>query len=139
MSSATQTEAKVVCHSDQRERQQIAQVIDQYLGGARSGRGADMNAAFHSDASVFGFVGDSFFGGPIEKLFAWNDANGPATNLRAEITNIDLAGSVATVRLELDDWTGFRFTDLFTLLKTDGEWKIMNKVFHLQGDSSSLG
>jgi putative lumazine-binding protein len=30
-----------------------------------------------------------------------------------------------------DDWTGHRFTDLFTLLKVDGEWKIMNKVFHL--------
>ena len=34
-------------------------------------------------------------------------------------------------RLEIDNWTGHRFTDLFTLLKVDGEWKIMNKVFHL--------
>jgi hypothetical protein len=34
---------------------------------------------------------------------------------------------VATVRLELDDWTGHQFT----LLKVDGQWKIMNKVFHL--------
>jgi len=38
---------------------------------------------------------------------------------------------VATARLELDDWTGYRFTDLFTLLKIDGQWKIMSKVFHL--------
>ena len=38
---------------------------------------------------------------------------------------------LATVRLELDAWTGNRFTDLFTLLEVDGEWKIMNKVFHL--------
>ena len=37
----------------------------------------------------------------------------------------------ATVRLELENWTGYRFTDFFTLLKVDGEWKIMNKVFHL--------
>jgi hypothetical protein len=35
------------------------------------------------------------------------------------------------VRLELDNWTDHRYTDLFTLLKVDGEWKIMNKVFHL--------
>jgi hypothetical protein len=33
--------------------------------------------------------------------------------------------------IELDNWTGHRFTDLLSLLKTDGEWKIMNKVFHL--------
>ncbi len=38
---------------------------------------------------------------------------------------------MATVRLELDNWTSYRFTDMFTLLKVDGEWKIMNKVFHL--------
>ena len=24
-----------------------------------------------------------------------------------------------------------RFPDVFTLLKVDGQWKIMNKVFHL--------
>ncbi|MGI8835714.1 MAG: nuclear transport factor 2 family protein [Pyrinomonadaceae bacterium] len=33
--------------------------------------------------------------------------------------------------MELDNWTGHQFTDLFTLLKVDGDWKIMNKVFHL--------
>ncbi len=26
---------------------------------------------------------------------------------------------------------GYAGTDLFTMLKVDGEWKIMNKVFHL--------
>ena len=35
------------------------------------------------------------------------------------------------MRLELDNWTGHRFSDLFTLLKVDGDWKIMNKAFHL--------
>ncbi|MCZ6822573.1 MAG: nuclear transport factor 2 family protein [Deltaproteobacteria bacterium] len=47
------------------------------------------------------------------------------------MASIDLIDTAATVRLELDDWTGHRFTDLFTLLKVDGEWKIMSKVFHL--------
>jgi len=42
--------------------------------------------------------------------------------------NIDVAGTIATVRLELDNWTGTNYTDLFTLLKVDGHWKIMNKV-----------
>ena len=56
---------------------------------------------------------------------------GIAAELQFWITSIDLAGTIATVRLELDNWTGHRFTDMFTLLKVDGEWKIMNKVFHL--------
>jgi hypothetical protein len=42
---------------------------------------------------------------------------------------------VATVRLELDQWAGRRFTDFFTLLKIDGKWTITNKVFHLHNPS----
>ena len=109
----------------------IAKVIQQYINGAKSGKGDDMKPAFHKDATVFGYVGDDLFAGPIQKLFAWNDENGQATELRERIASIDLIDTVATVRLELDNWTGHRFTDLFTLLKIDGEWKIMNKVFHL--------
>jgi hypothetical protein len=109
----------------------IAKVIQSYIDGAKSGKGEDMKPAFHQDATIFGYVGADLFAGPIQKLFDWNDENGPATALQARIANIDLIGTVATVKLELDNWTGHRFTDLFTLLKVDGEWKIMNKVFHL--------
>ena len=109
----------------------IARVVQQYIDGARSGRGDDMKPAFHKDATIFGYVGADLFAGPIQQLFVWNDQNGPAAELRSQIASIDLVGTVATVRLELDNWTGHRFTDLFTLLKLDGQWKIMNKVFHL--------
>lgn len=109
----------------------ITYVVERYLTGARSGRGEDMKPAFHEDATVFGYVREGLFAGPIQQLFDWNDENGPATALQARIASIDLINTVASVRLELDDWTGDRFTDLFTLLKVDGEWKIMNKVFHL--------
>ena len=109
----------------------ITKVIQRYIDGARSGKGEDMKPAFHKDATVFGYVGPDLFSGPIQNLFAWNDDNGPATELEDRIASIDVTGTVATVRLELENWTGFRFTDLFTLLKVDGDWKIMNKVFHV--------
>jgi len=109
----------------------IAQVVQHYINGAKSGKGDDMKPAFHEDATIFGYVGNDLFAGPIQQLFAWNDQNGPATGLQARIASIDLIDTVATVRLELENWTGHRFTDLFTLLKVNGEWKIMNKVFHL--------
>ena len=113
------------------ERDAIADTIQHYISGARSGKGAEMKPAFHDDATVFGYIGPDLFAGPIQRLFDWNDENGPATELRVVIASIDVAESIATVRLELDDWTGYRFTDLFTLLKVAGEWKIMNKVFHV--------
>ncbi len=117
--------------TDVSEHEAIAKVVHHYIDGAKSGRGDDMKPAFHKDATIFGYVGTDLFAGPIQQLFAWNDENGPATGLQARIASIDLVDTVATVRLELDNWTGHRFTDLFTLLKVDGEWKIMNKVFHL--------
>ena len=109
----------------------IAKVVQTYLDGARSGKGGEMKPAFHPDATIFGYIGADLFSGPIQKLFDWNDANGAASALQARIASIDVAGTIATVRLELDNWTGHRFTDLFTLLKTGGEWRITNKVFHL--------
>ncbi len=113
------------------EYEAIANTVQHYLDGAKSGRGEEMKPAFHADATIFGYVGPDLFAGPIRQLFDWNIQNGPATELQSRIASIDLIGTIATVRLELDNWTGHRFTDLFTLLKVDGEWKIMNKVFHL--------
>lgn len=116
---------------DINEYKAITRVLQHYIDGARSGRGEDMQPAFHADATIYGYVGDELFAGPIRNLYDWNDQNGPASGIVGRITHIDVAGSAASVRLELDDWTGHRFTDFFNLLKIDGEWKIMNKVFHL--------
>lgn len=118
------------------DREAITETIQHYLGGAKSGRGDEMKPAFHEGATIFGYIGPDLFAGPIQKLFAWNDENGPATELESRIASIDLVGTVATVRLELDNWTGYRFTDLFTLLKVDRQWKIMNKVFHLHSQEN---
>ena len=109
----------------------ITRTVQIYIDGGKSGRGDDMKPAFHPDATIFGYVGPDLFAGPIQGLFDWNDQNGPAKDLEGRITSIDIIETVATVRLELENWTGHRFTDLFTLLKLDGQWKIMNKVFHL--------
>jgi Putative lumazine-binding len=42
----------------------IAKTGQTYVGDAKSGRGADMQSAFHADATIFGFSA-----GPIQKLF----------------------------------------------------------------------
>ena len=116
---------------DVSEHDAIAKTVQHYIDGAKSGRGEDMKPAFHKDATIFGYTGADLFAGPIQRLFDWNDENGPATELQARIASIDVVDTVATVRLELDNLSGHRYTDLFTMLKVEGEWKIMNKVFHL--------
>ena len=46
----------------------IAKVVQQYINGAKSGKGDDMKPAFHKDATVFGYVGDDLFSGPIQQV-----------------------------------------------------------------------
>ena len=112
----------------------IKETIQHYIDGAISGKGDDMKPAFHDDATIFGYVGDDLFAGPIHLLYEWNDNNGPAKDLVPSIAEINVIGTVANARLELTNWTGHRFTDLFNLLKVNGKWLIMNKVFHLTSE-----
>jgi hypothetical protein len=112
------------------EYEAIAKTVQHYIDGAKAGRGAEMKPAFHQDATIFGYADGELFAGPIQLLFDRVDHDAPATGLHARIVGIDIVDTIAEVRLELDDWNGRRFTDLFTLLKVDGAWKIMNDVFH---------
>jgi hypothetical protein len=113
----------------------IARMLQHYVDGGKYGRSDQMKAAFHPDATIFGYIGADRFAGPIHKLFNWNDQNDAATELQAQIADIETFETIATVRLELDNWSGHKFTDSFTLLKTEGEWKIISKVFHLHSES----
>jgi len=109
----------------------ITQTLQNYVEGARSGKGAAMKAAFHDGATLCGYVGDDLFGGPIQGLFDWNDQNGAAKDIRTRISAVDVVGTCASLRVDVDNWTGHRFTDFFNLVKFDGGWKIVNEVFYL--------
>jgi hypothetical protein len=115
---------------DVREYDAIVKTVQYYIDGAKSGRGADMQPAFHQDAAIFGYADGELFAGPMQQLFDYVDNDRPATELQARIASIDIIDTIAAVRLELSNWNGHRYTDLFTLLKVEGRWKIMNKVFH---------
>lgn len=118
------------------DAQAIAETIEHYIEGARLGHSATMKQVFNRHATIFGYAGEDLFAGSISELYDWHDANGPAQDLRWQITTIDVVDTVAVVRIEIDDWTGLRFTDLLSMLKTTGEWQIVNKVFHLHAATS---
>lgn len=82
-------------------------------------------------ATICGYVGPDLFAGPIEMFYDWHTENGPATDLEVDRIDVDCQGTAASVRVELHNWTGHRFTDFFTLVRIDGKWQIMSKVFYL--------
>lgn len=119
--------------ADIAEYKAIAATVQHYIDGARKGSGKTMKKAFHDEAWIYGAMADAPFIAPIQELFDRVDERGSAPDLEAHIAEINIANTAATVRLELHNWAGRRFTDFFTLVKIDGKWVISNKVFHLHG------
>ena len=108
----------------------IRQVVGLYLQAGRDGKSDTMKPAFHKDAIMYSVDKGAVGGGPIQNLYDYIDGHPAAGDLEAEITAIDIAGTVASVRVESDKWHGARFSDMFLLLKDKDGWKIITKVFH---------
>ncbi|WP_333792778.1 nuclear transport factor 2 family protein [Hyphomicrobium sp.] len=117
-------------HTPAQDYDDIAKAIQPYLDGAKAGKGDTMKPAFHADATIYGYIGDTLVSGPIKLLYDWTDSVGPAPEITPRIVKVDVAGTAASVRVEIDNWQTHRFTDLFNLLKIDGTWVIVNKIFH---------
>jgi len=113
------------------DSRQIEAVMQTYIEGGRTGSVKTLRPIFHELATICGYVGPDLFAGPIEMFYDWHADNGPAADLVAGDSRIDVEGTAATVRIELDNWTGHRFTDFFTLAKVEDRWQIVSKVFYL--------
>jgi hypothetical protein len=116
--------------SNPKDIEVISSVIETYAEGGRKGDATIMKPTFRENATLHGYIGGSLLAGPIQNLFDWVNENPPAPDLEAKIVNIDLAETIATARVEITGWFGYRFTDQFTLLKENSAWTITSKVFH---------
>ena len=112
--------------------QAIVAVLNQYNAGGAQADSSIMRPAFSNQATIFGVDGeDKLTGGPIEGLFEIIDsAFRPSPQARAAIVRVDIVGTAASARVDTDDISGFRFTDFFNLLKVQGEWSIVSKIYH---------
>ena len=118
------------------EHDAITRTMHCYIAGVRQGEGNVMRAAFHPSATISGYCQGVEYSGPVEHVFAWIDANGPAPRIERRFARIEIIETIAIVHLEVQGWSGklagvnARASDVFTLLKCEGEWKITHKLFH---------
>lgn len=116
------------------ELESIRKVIDLYIDGVRNGNVAALRQAFHPQASMFGWKGRDLLITPIQGLYDYI-ASTPAPATSGEptnfiITSMQVAGNAATVELAMDTYHAHDFLDSFQLLKVDGQWSIVSKLFH---------
>src|SRR5271165_1626179 len=122
------------------EHDAITRTMDRYIAGARAGDGELMRPAFHPAATISGYCQGVEYSGSVEHVFAWVTANGPAPNIEPCFARIEIIETIALVHLEVRHWSGklagadSRASDVFTLLKLSGDWKITHKLFHWHND-----
>lgn len=110
--------------------QAVKDTLNKYLEAGKKGKSEIMKQAFHKDAIMYNADNGEINGGEIKALFDYIDNNPAAPEIEAEITSIDIAGNIAYARVESNNWHGARFSDMFLLLKDNGVWKILTKVFY---------
>jgi len=115
----------------------IIATMNRYVEGVQTGSKSVMQPAFHQACTFFGYYQGGLLAGPIQMLFDWVEGNGPSTGIQVRIASVDIRESIASVRMEVENMTGkltgnspARLTDLFQLIRIDGNWMISQKSFH---------
>lgn len=109
----------------------VRAAIDHYMQGHATGDGAHYRKVFHPESKLF-FVRDGKFAQRTSEEYIAGAKGTPAPDeaqRKRTIEWIDVSGTAAIAKLRLD-YPDVTFVDYMSLLKIDGEWKIVNKTFH---------
>jgi hypothetical protein len=114
-------------HSDESA---VRETVQTYLHGLKFNDVDSLRKAFYPEARLF-FVKKSGDLGQLTQAewyegFKANAGKEEAGSL--EIASVDVTGNAASVKVE-EDYPGSHYTDYVALLKLNGEWKIVNKIF----------
>ncbi|WP_244198883.1 nuclear transport factor 2 family protein [Janthinobacterium svalbardensis] len=113
--------------------QAIAEVLNKYIDGCKQASSTVMKPAFSEKATIFSVdAKGKLTGGSIQELFKAidNPPFRPSPDAQSVIVKVDIVGTAASARVDSNDVSGFSFSDFFHLLKVDGKWMIVSKIFH---------
>jgi hypothetical protein len=113
-----------------REEAAVREVIGLYFRAHETGDGAFIQQSFHPELKMMGVRNDSLIVRSAEQYwsgFSGRPAADEATR-RRWIDRVEVFGHAANVRVVLD-YPTVTYVDFFALLKINGEWKIVSKVY----------
>ena len=112
------------------ELKAVHKVAEKYLEAGRTGNVELMKEVFHDDATIFGHFEGEVLGGPISLLYDWMESFGAADKIDGVVLSVDVEGTIASVKVQADNWCGYNFTDFLNLLKIERGWVVINKMFN---------
>ena len=109
----------------------VIAVAQKYIDGLRNGSSDEVAQAFHKDAVMYGFTNGELLGGPIDNLFNFINKNGKAPDITTRLDVLAITPTTAVVRVDMEkDAIGADYNDYLTLIRIDGTWKVIAKVYH---------
>jgi len=110
--------------------QEIVDCVAHYIESAVTGKSGPMRSVMHPDAQIVGYLDGELMDGPMQILYDYVDESEPAGDkLSWAVTSVEESNGAATARVVINDWHGYYFNDFFALVKHEGKWTIINKVF----------
>lgn len=131
------SEALEIMLNTQNENLELAAArvpLENYLKGHATGNAEFMRKAFHTEGKLIFIRDGKYTTRTFEEYIAGMKDGKPAADeakRKRWIESIDVAGNAAVGKIILD-YPTVKFVDYMTLLKIDGEWKIVNKSFYAQ-------
>jgi len=102
-----------------------------YVEAMEQGSSKRAKEGFHPEGSIFGYVDGEFKGGSISNFFEFLDQNPQGHKMRAHLDVIAITPSTAIVKIEVEmDPPETDYTDFMAMVKVDGNWQIVSKIFH---------
>ncbi|MBZ4395113.1 nuclear transport factor 2 family protein [Myxococcus sp. MISCRS1] len=107
--------------------------VELYLEGHATGQVAPFREAMHDEMKMF-LNRDGVLVRRTAAEYLAGVSGKPADDeakRKRRLVSLDVTGDVGVAKVELD-YPGAFMTDYLTVIKTDGGWKIINKVVHVQ-------
>ncbi len=107
--------------------------VNHYLAGHATGSPDEFRAAFHPKAMLY-WNRDGAFAERTSADYIAGAPGKPAPDearRRRSIESLDVTGNAAMAKVVLD-YPSVKFTDYLSLVKADGEWRIVNKIFNVE-------
>lgn len=120
------------------DKEAVRVPLENYIKAHATGDPEYARKAFHTDGNLIWirdgkYTTRSF----VEFIAGFNGKPAADEDKRKRaIESIDIAGNAAMARIVLD-YPTVKFVDYMTLLKINGEWKIVNKSFYAESKQSA--
>lgn len=118
------------------EYKAVEEAAQKFVRSVAEGNSKYARELFTDEAVLFGYLDGKLEHGSIEQFYHNVDTVSGGENFKARVDVLLLEETLAVVRVLEEGWGGrIDFTDVLLLLKMNGEWRCVAKVYNQNSDT----